>query len=290
MQDRTIWWMVTGAWLVLAVGALLTVMGVGSGGSTDAIWLFPLVGSGIAVVSLLRLGLGPTVYAAAAALFVTGAAWQVHAGFRVAYRDGDIAKDTLIYNTTSADVIDLATDLEEMSLLMYGDRSLAVMVESCHSIQYPFYWHLRDMPNVRYITAFPDDPSAMPAVVIGSLPFWSEGECAAPVSMPGYITQPIALRWHEPEREIYRNFAIAPELGPGWSAWQYPEQPHGLVDVVTSITDSLRYATTPDGQRRLIDLMLYRQLPDGLNTFYVNVYVRQDIVPWWTDVRYGLNG
>jgi hypothetical protein len=270
--------------VLLAVGWLTTAMRVSHTGDVAILWWFPLTAALVVVGSMLVHGFRATVYPVVASVFVVGAIWQIHAGFRVAYLDGDIAVETLIYNTTSPDVNQVATDLRETSYLLTGDDSLAIQVETCESLDWPFRWHLRDMPNVSYVSALPEVPAP---IVIGSLPEWSEGSCQMPGSIPGYTSQQIVLRWHEPERSIYRNFAIAPELEPGRSAWKDRKEDHGPVAIVDSVLSSLGYAFTPAGQRRLIDLLMYRQLDAPLNSFFINVYIRNDILPYYSEARYG---
>lgn len=104
---------------------------------------------------------------------------------------------------------------------------------------------------------------------------------------PGYTTYTYLLRWHEPEAHVYRQFAIAPEIAPGSSAWRLPDQPHGPLDVAASIGDSLRFAATQEGQLRLIRLVLYRELPAPVMAYEFHVYVRNDLVPLYIDHHLG---
>jgi hypothetical protein len=277
--------------LLLALGWLLGAMRLEPAEPASCVlWMFPLTGAVVVALAIMVQGARATLLATMASLFVIGSVWQVHAGFRMTYLDGDTATDTMIYNTTSPDVKQFAEDLGLVAQLSGAGTTLPVLVEACESIDWVMRWYLRSWPNVRYVASLPEDPSAMAPVMIGSLPGWSGGDCAAPESIPGYSTQQIVFRWHEPESAVYRRFAIAPELEPFLSAWQHEDNPHGPVAILRSVIDSLVFGLTPQGQGRLIDLLLYRESGAPLNPFYANVYIRNDLLPYYNDARYGAGG
>ena len=130
----------------------------------------------------------------------------------------------------------------------------------------------------------PQDPASGPDVIIGHP--WDAG-CGLPFEIPGYTTQVYVLRWHEPEQQVYREFAIAPEIPVGRSAWLSADQPHGPVDIARSIWSSVEQLGTPEGQQRLFRLLMYREMPTGLTSYQFMVYVRNDLLPAYNDVRYG---
>lgn len=230
--------------------------------------------------------IGPrrAAYATLTATFVIFSLFQVHQGFRLAFLEGDTARDTLIYNTTAPDVTQLTSDLMEMSEIAYGDESMSVLFDGCS--QWPLNWYLRDLPNRRIISTVPDDPAEMPPVIIGVPSSW-DGRCTLPEEIEGYTSQPYVLRWHEPEQEIYREFAIAPEIPAGRSAWMSPSQPHDLPAIARSIVSSLEQITDKEGQQRLFRLVMHRELPAGLNPYRFQVYIRNDMLPYYNGVRYG---
>ena len=240
----------------------------------------------LVLIAVAGWGLGPrrTAYAVVTAAFVVLSLFQVHQGFRLAFLEGDTAKDTLIYNTTSLDVTQLTEDLTAMSYLAYGDRSMQVVFDGCS--QWPLNWYFRDLPNRRMLNTPPEDPSDQPAVIIGVLPQW-DGRCSMPEEIEGYTAQTYVLRWHEPEQSIYREFAIAPEIPVGRSAWHDPEAPHGLSAIGESLLSSLESLTHQPGQQRLLRLVLFRELPEGLNSYRFRVYIRNDMLPYYNEIRYG---
>jgi len=69
----------------------------------DVWWLLagpPVLAITVLAVALWRFGWRPAAGSATVALIVGLVLLQVHAGFRLSYTDGDVARDGLIYNTT----------------------------------------------------------------------------------------------------------------------------------------------------------------------------------------------
>ncbi|MGI8486587.1 MAG: flippase activity-associated protein Agl23, partial [Thermomicrobiales bacterium] len=85
----------------------------------------------------------------------------------------------------------------------------------------------------------------------------------------------------------YRNFAIAPELPVGRSAWLTEGHPHGIVEIAASVWSSMLTLTDPAGQQRAYRLLMYREMPGGENGYRFKVYIRNDMLPYYNDVRYG---
>jgi predicted membrane-bound mannosyltransferase len=235
-------------------------------------------------VAIWILGPRRTAYATLTAAFIVFSLFQVHQGFRLSFQEGDIAKDTMIYNTTSPDVNQLADELTAMSELAYGDQSMQVVFDGCS--QWPLNWYLRDLPNRQMMNTPPEDEANQPAVIVGVLPQW-DGRCSMPEDIDGYTAQTYVLRWHEPEQAIYREFAIAPEIPVGRSAWLDPSDPHDIPAIARSVLSSFESLTHHEGQQRLVRLVLFRELPEGLNPYRFRVYIRNDMLPYYNDIRYG---
>ena len=244
----------------------------------------PLAGLLLITIAIWVIGPRRAAYATIVATFLIFSLFQVHQGFRLSFLEGDTAQDTLIYNTTSPDVTQLTSDLEELSYLSEGDLGMPVMFDGC--TQWPLNWYLRDFPNRQIITTPPDSPETRPGVIIGVLPR-VDGRCSMPEEIDGYTSQTYVLRWHEPEQSIYREFAIAPEIPAYRSAWGVETNPHDIPAIVRSIFSSLESLTHPEGQQRLVRLVMFRELPQGLNAYTFQVYVRNDLLPYYNDIRYG---
>lgn len=244
----------------------------------------PVAALMVIAIAIWTIGPRRAAYATVTAAFVVMSLFQIHQGFRLSFLDGDVAVDTMIYNTTSPDVNQMTRDLTAMSQVVYGDNSMTIYYDGC--TQWPLNWYLRDFPNRRMSSTPPDDPGAMPPVIIGVPSEW-DGRCAMPKDIDGYTAQTYVLRWHEPEQAIYRNFAIAPEIPAYRSAWRVESNPHDLLAIARSILSSLEYVETREGQQRLFRLVLFRELPEGLNPYKYRIYIRNDMLPYYNDIRYG---
>ncbi len=246
--------------------------------------LFPVLGLLLVVAGMLIGGARRAAYVSVTAFAIVLTVYQVHVGFRLAYLQGDIAIDTLIYNTTTPDVKQMDEDLTELSLLLYGDNSLVIGYDGC--VAWPLTWYFRDNPGAsRMPTADFSNPATLPPVMIGKNE--AGRGCSMPDEIPGYTTQGYVLRWHEPESTIYRRFAIAPELEPYLSAWVSEANPAGIGAIAESIWSSMMTQSTVDGEQRLFRLLFYREMPAGINPYRYNLYIRDDLLPLYNEIRYG---
>ncbi len=276
------------AWFLGA--ARLSGGGDGAAGRGWALLLIP-------VAALIVLGLahgarvgwaraGQTVLLAFAGALLL---FHVHAGWALAFQTGDVPKDMLVYVQTSPDVTRVMGELDEFSALMTGGKSLPIMFDD--NTSWPFQWYLRNYTNRQMITCNAStgctlvDPPAddVAVVLIGNENLGAHPELTSLLS--GYQATAYEMRWHYPE-EGYRNFALAPELKPGWSAYMYEGQPHGPADVVASVFSSLTATATPDGQARLFRLLTYRELGAPLGSYAFTVFVKKDLLPQYNQIRY----
>ncbi|MGH2559214.1 MAG: flippase activity-associated protein Agl23 [Thermomicrobiales bacterium] len=217
----------------------------------------------------------------ALAAFVVGfALLQIHAGWRLSYLEGDVPKDMLVYTQTSPDIARMMNELDQLSYELTGGKEMEIWYDDKTS--WPLQWYLRDYTNKHYFQASISGPPGDAAVVIVS----NDRLGGVEDSLSGYTRQEYVLRWWFPENETYRNFAIAPELTPGLSAWKTAEQPHGPLDVLGSIVDSVETQFTPEGQQQLFRLMMYRDLPGTIGQYNYNVYIRNDLLPFFNGIRY----
>ncbi|MCA9832651.1 MAG: TIGR03663 family protein [Thermomicrobiales bacterium] len=242
----------------------------------------PLLALFVIAAAVWLIGPMRVMYATLAAAIALMSLFQVHAGFRMSYLDGDVAVDTLIYNTISGDMTQFVGDMNELSEMVYGDNTIVIAYDQC-KMQWPTNWYLKssDFPNA-YFTTYEgiDNPDV---ILIAND---SEG-CGWPDSIPGYTKQVYNLRVHENEFHTYRNFAIAPELSPSYSAWGDAENPHDLAAIARSIGDSIGFALTPEGQQRLFRLVMYRDQSFSQQTYTMYVFVRDDLMPQYNEIRYG---
>jgi hypothetical protein len=204
------------------------------------------------------------------------------------YLEGDIPRDMLIYTQTAPDVTMLISDFEALSYQTYGDLSMPVYFGGDAS--WPLWWYLREFPN-RTLAASPALPDAVPesaAIYIVDSVSTAEARDQLDAAFSGYTRHEYVLRWAFPENDTYRQFAIAPEISPSRSAWGDPSNPHGPLDVLASIFDSIGHQLTPEGQQDLYRLIVYRDLTTPLTEWdtRIYVYVRNDLMPVFNGIRY----
>lgn len=250
-------------------------------------WLLalpPLAGLMLLVGSWLWRGPSRTGRNVLVALGLLLALLQIHVAWRLAYLQGDTPYDMLMYNQTSPDVTRMMSEIEELSRELTGGNGIVIWYDN--NTAWPLQWYLRDYPNRRYYGASLDAAPEVNGVQADILLVANDNLNNIEPYMTGYTAQQYVLRWHFPEDETYRNFAIAPEIEPGRSAWKNTEQPHGLFDILESIRSSLATQFNPDGEQRLYRLVMYRDLPVEISGYNYTLYIRDDLVPLFNTIRY----
>lgn len=254
--------------------------------SVDDWWILaigPLAAILILSLGMVTLGMRRTAHAALVAAFLVMSLFQVHAGFRVSFLDGAGARDTLIYNTVGADVMQMRDDVAAVSRLAYGDLSMPVIYDNCTA--WPLNVDLNDMPNASQRADVDVAGADRPPVVIGGTPF---GNCDPfPNEIDGYTRQDYMFRWHESENAVYRNFAIAPELEPSSSIWGTANNPHDLAAIFRSCWNSAMTLADPEGQQRAFRLLMFRETGQPVQAYIFHVFIRDDYLPYYNQVRYG---
>jgi len=240
----------------------------------------PLVALAILAIVWLVSGRRVALRAGLTAAILALALFQIHAGWRMSYAEGDVPKDMLIYTQTSPDVSRMVRELGLLSDELTGGKELRIWYDGKTS--WPLQWYLRDFSNRELrngpLAGPPDD---VPVIILAN-----DGRSAMEPYLGDYTAQEYVLRWWFPEYPIYRNFAIAPELEPNQSAWQVAADPHGPAAVIDSILSSLATQLTPEGQQRVYRLLMYRDLPERIDSYRYTVYVRNDLLPLLNTIRY----
>ncbi|MEZ4506433.1 MAG: TIGR03663 family protein [Thermomicrobiales bacterium] len=223
-------------------------------------------------------GIQRTALAVVAAVVIGLSLLQVHAGWHLSMHDGDVPQDMLIYTQTSPDVTRVMDEIGALSEELTGGKGLEIWYDS--EVSWPFQWYLRNYDNARFIGAsLTQDPGNAPVLLLDG----NSGMSSQFLS--NYTATDYVLRWWFPE-EIYRGFALAPELPPGRSAWESSDQPHGPFDVLSSIFDTIEGEEQIDNQLRLYRLLMYRDLDWQIGTTGFQLYVRNDLIPLFNSIRY----
>ncbi len=250
---------------------------------TASWWLLavpPAIALAALVAGVATRGVRRTGEAALTALVAGLAFLQVHTAWRLTYLEGDVPKDMLVYTQTAPDVTRVVDEMTALSETMTGGKGLEIWYDDNNGVSWPMQWYLRDFPNKHlYGSSLTTTPTA-PIVLAGG-----DNVSAVQSAMQGYTAQSYVLRWWFPE-DIYRNFAIAPELRPGRSAWTSVDAPHGIGAIAGSVWTSVRNLFTPEGQAQVYRLLMYRDLPDRIDSYRFTLYVRNDLLPLFNSLRY----
>ena len=262
------WW----PWFAMVIPVALFVYGV------------------IGLVGLLALVRGwhhsgrTTLLALSAAMLF----FQIHAGWALAFQNGDVPKDMLVYVQTSPDVTRFMKELDEFSELQTGGKDLPIYFDD--STSWPFNWYLRNYTRKNFfscstngctLAGAPNEGTAI--VLVGNDNLASHPELTSQLS--DFVGQPYEMRWNYPE-EVYRVFALAPELDPGWNAWSTEQQPYTLTKVIGSVFASTTASFTPQGQANLFRILAYHDLRQPLGTYGFTVFVHKDLLPQFNAIRY----
>ncbi|MBX3071404.1 MAG: TIGR03663 family protein [Thermomicrobiales bacterium] len=232
-----------------------------------------LVVIGLLIVWLLLRGPMRTALATLAAIIIGLSFLQVHAGWRLSYQEADVPRDMLVYTQTSPDVQRVMNEIDELSALMTGGQHLVVAYDS--HVAWPFQWYLRDYDSKRFTGDASGSGNQDTAVIVAR----------SGLSIPGFEPTEYVLRWWFPE-ETYRDFALAPEIPVGRSAWRSTDQPHGPFDILSSIFDTVGNQQHIDYQLRLYRLLMYRDLDSNIGQTNFTLYVRSDLLPLYNSIRY----
>ncbi len=243
-------------------------------------WLaIPFLLSAVLIVGwVIWRGIQRTSLAVMAALVLGLSLLQVHAGWRLSMHDADVPKDMLIYTQTSPDVTRVMSEIDALSDELTGGEHLEIWYDS--GVSWPFQWYLRNYDKARFIGAsLTQDPGNAPILLLGG------NSNMSAEYLTNYTATDYVLRWWFPE-ETYRNFAIAPEIPPGRSAWLSADQPHGPLDILSSIFDTVEGEKNIDNQLRLYRLLMYRDLDWEIGQTPFRLYVRNDLLPLYNSIRY----
>jgi hypothetical protein len=207
----------------------------------------------------------------------------VHAEWRLTYREGDVPKDMLIYVQTSPDVPRVTDQLTQLSQQVNGGMGLSIWYDDV--TQWPFNWYLKDFPNRRYIgNQLPSDLDAQ-VIVVADSTLTSDMEDQLKQK---YTYQEYPMRWWYPEENTYRRFAYAPDIT-DVNRQNYQDSskpPYSLLDVARSVGSSIWSMREPSEQGKIFRMVAYREVPSGLGSVNFRVYVRNDLYPYFNQIRY----
>jgi hypothetical protein len=172
-------------WMVLALCLLLLAMlGAGAG---------------------LRWGWG---HAAAMLAVCTGVALGIYtarSSVRLAYINGDVPVETMVYTQTSPDVMRVVRRLEEASIRRGGGLQMPIIYDN----ETVWSWYLRDFTAAQRTDGNLTTPPDATVMAVLLLQENLDANPSTRAALDGFVIQRYPLRWWFPEDQVYR-------LGPGW--------------------------------------------------------------------------
>lgn len=207
---------------------------------------------------------------------------QIRVGWRLSFDNPDIPTEMMVYTQTSTEVKRGVLEANQLSRELAGEGDGLILFDTGpEGLSWPLYWYMREPSNARpFSGTIPDDDAAVIFILSSRV---NQPENAR--ILANYTGMDYAFRWHFPE-DLYRDFAIAPELEPSRSAWGNAENPHGPIDVVKSIFESMATIFDADGQQELFRMVVYRDLNSVLGYYEFKMYVRTDLLPEFNEIRY----
>ena len=103
-----------------------------------------------------------------------------------------------------------------------------------------------------------------------------------------YTYQEYPMRWWYPEENTYRRFAYAPDIK-DVNRQDYQDSrkpPFTLIDVARSVGSSIWSMHRPSEQAKIFRMVAYREVPSGFGSVNFRVYVRNDLVQNFNQIRY----
>lgn len=236
----------------------------------------------IAIVAIVRLSIRVALPLVGVTLVAVGLLGQMHVGYRMTYVEGDVPRDMLIYVQSSPDVTRSVEEIGVLSRQMTGDLSMPIAYDSGTS--WPFQWYLRDYTDRRFYGSTLNEPPDEAIVLISNENLTTENQ----EMLVGYTYTEYAMRWWFPEDETYRRFAIAPELNKAERQnYQTDEEgPYNALDVAESVWRSVWGMREPQQQAKMFRLLAYREMWAPIGSYNFRVYVRNDLMQTWNDIRY----
>jgi predicted membrane-bound mannosyltransferase len=241
----------------------------------------------VALLAALGAGiwrLGPRTAMSISGLALVGLLMltQLHVSFRMSFYEGDIPRDMLIYVQSSPDVAQAVEDVGLLSRELEGGLDMQIWYDSGTS--WPMQWYLRNYSNRRFFGTELSTVPVAPVVLISNENLTSENRAL----LSGYTGSEYAMRWWFPEEETYRRFAIAPELNKEWRQNYQTDAmgPFGFKDVAASVWRSIWSMRETEQQMQKFRMIAFRDLPAPIGSYNFHVFVRNDLMPAYNDIRY----
>ncbi|MGQ9594926.1 MAG: flippase activity-associated protein Agl23 [Anaerolineae bacterium] len=200
------------------------------------------------VKTVRRLGSGGALQALFCTVWLVLALFTLRAAWMLNYVNYDYATESLVYAHATPDIKLTMREIEDLSMRLYGDRSIRISYDDDST--WPFEWYLRLYPNKVYWGAQPNKEALdAPVVIVGSKN-WDK------------VKPFLGNRYYQFKRRLI---------------WWPKEGYKGL-----TFSEALSYLTDPAKRKVLWDILLYRKHTTPTEAWPLvhefRLYVRKDVV------------
>ena len=215
-------------------------------------WLLALLVAALLLYLLVktvrRLGSGGALQALFCTVWLVLALFTLRAAWMLNYVNYDYATESLVYAHATPDIKLTMREIEDLSMRLYGDRSIRISYDDDST--WPFEWYLRLYPNKVYWGAQPNKEALdAPVVLVGSKN-WDK------------VKPFLGNRYYQFKRRLI---------------WWPKEGYKGL-----TFSEALTHLTDPAKRKVLWDILLYRKHTTPTEAWPLvhefRLYVRKDVV------------
>jgi 4-amino-4-deoxy-L-arabinose transferase-like glycosyltransferase len=216
---------------------------------------------GVAMLILMTLFAGLVrnvrwaIGALALAIALGGSLYTMRNAYQLSYRNGDNARELLVFVQTSPDVMRVVRKLEQAATKRSGDLKIWYDNETV------WQWYMRNFKDAE------QQPPSLPVVGedVSAVLLLSENYSNPQnqQNLQGFLIQRYPLRWWNPEQDIYR-------LPPGWASEPVTPESPLLMRMLRNPFDGRTSA-------QVWQYLLYRQLPAPLGSSDFVLAVRPEL-------------
>ncbi len=189
---------------------------------------------------------------------LTLALGTARAAYRLAFENGDVPREMMVYTQTSPDVMHVIRRLEEASIRRGNGLAMPVIYDN----ETVWTWYMRRFTNSTRVgpeLAAPPDANVMAVVMLQeNLDRYPQNR----TYLDGFVIQRYPLRWWFPEDQMYR-------LSSGWR--------DGPLEGTSLLGQALRAPFDPNVGAQVWRFMIHRDLPTGLGSTDFVIAVRPEL-------------
>jgi predicted membrane-bound mannosyltransferase len=131
-----------------------------------------------------------------------GGVYNIRNAYRLAYQNGDVAREMMTYTQTSPEVMRMIRHVEEISLKRTGGLDMPIIYDN----ETVWQWYLRNFTNAQRIGPQLTTPPDNEVQVVFMLKENIDSDQQTRDNLQGFRMHQFPLRWWLPENDIYRLY------------------------------------------------------------------------------------